>query len=116
MVVILLRDKIGAGFDLGRSVCHRNGSSGSLQHGNVVFGVSGSDTVGKRNLKMLADETDSVSLPGGLIENFKINRIGKNCGDLVAVFFLNSAAERFQTSVVFHIDRQKLAGCVSDRL
>ena len=65
---------------------------------------------------MLADETDSVSLPGGLIENFKINRIGKNCGDLVAVFFLNSAAKRFQTSVVFHIDRQKLAGCVSDRL
>ena len=98
MVVILLRDKIGAGFDLGRSVCHRNGSSGSLQHGNIVFGVSGSDTVGKRNLKMLADETDSVSLPGGLIENFKINRIGKNCGDLVAVFFLNSAAKRFQTS------------------
>ena len=116
MVVILLRDKIGAGFDLGRSVCHRNGSSGSLQHGNIVFGVPGSDAVGERNLKMLTDEADGVSLSGGLIENFEINRIGKNRGDPVTVFFLNSAAERFQTFVVFHVDRQKFAGGVPDRL
>ena len=77
MVVILLRDKIGAGFDLGRSVCHRNGSSGSLQHGNIVFGVSGSDTVGKRNLKMLADETDSERI-------FKrILKLSSNMSDFV---------------------------------
>ena len=72
MIIIRPGDEIRVNFYLLRRVGHSHSHAGGVEHGNVVFSVSGRYGIRNGDAEMIADKAQGISFAGRFVEYLQI--------------------------------------------